>query len=129
MKATSELPVQSAPERWRHPCAHTECALHQLSPYIGKMKSSIAGELVDRYSSFGDLVVDPFAGAGTIPFEAAIRGRRAFGADISPYARVLSKAKLSPPRSFGAALYLAEQALERAARLPSPDLRAVPAWV
>jgi DNA modification methylase len=75
-----------------------------LSPYIGKIKSSIAGDLVERFSKPGDLVVDPFAGAGTIPLEASIRNRRAFGADISPYARILSKAKLSPPASLQAAL-------------------------
>jgi len=121
--------VTPAPARWRQPCANTECSLHQLSPYIGKIKSSIAGELVERFSEPGDLVVDPFAGAGTIPFEAALRGRRALGADISPYARILSKAKLSPPPSLDAALSLAERALQEAAQLPTPDLRVVPAWV
>ena len=74
-------------------------------------------------------MVDPFAGAGTIPFEAALRGRKVLGADISPYARILSKAKLSPPPSLEAALDLAEGALREAARLPRPDLRLVPAWV
>ena len=121
--------VTSAPAGWRLPCANTECSLHQLSPYIGKIKSSIAGELVERFSKSGDLVVDPFAGAGTIPFEAAVRGRRALAADISPYARILSSAKLAPPPSLDAALDLAQAALEEAAQLPTPDLRAVPAWV
>src|SRR5206468_3721717 len=118
-----------APVRWKEPCANTECSLHQLAPYIGKIKSSIAGELVDRYSKPGDVVADPFAGAGTIPLEAAMRGRRAFGADISPYAGILAKAKLSPPRSLDAALGWTEQALQQAAELPAPDLRKVPAWV
>ncbi|MBI4328144.1 MAG: DNA adenine methylase, partial [Chloroflexi bacterium] len=93
--------VEPAPAWWRQSCANTECSLHQLSPYIGKIKSSIAGELVERFSKPGELVVDPFAGAGTIPFEAALRGRRTLAADISPYARILSKAKLSAPRSLG----------------------------
>jgi len=106
-----------------------ESTLHQLSPYIGKIKSSIAGELVERYSNPGDLVVDPFSGAGTIPLEAALHGRRVFGADISPYAGILSKAKLSPPLSLDAALHLAEEALAEASALPDPDLRAVPRWV
>ena len=118
-----------APARWKKPCANTECSLHQLSPYIGKIKSSIAGELIERYSKPGDLVADPFAGAGTIPLEATIRGRRTFGADISPYASILSRAKLAPPCSLNAALNLAERALEEAAELPTPDLRQVPSWV
>ena len=121
--------IKPPPPRWKQPCANTECSLHQLAPYIGKIKSSIAADLVERYSNPGNLVVDPFAGAGTIPFEAAIRGRRAFAADISPYARILSLAKLSPPRSLKAALDAAEEALDQANRLPEPDLRSVPRWV
>ena len=119
----------AAPSQWKQPCANTENTLHQLSPYIGKIKSSIAGELVERYSNPGDLVADPFAGAGTIPLEAALRGRRVFGSDISPYACILSKAKLSPPPSFDSALKLAEQSLAQAAALPKPDLRTVPFWI
>jgi hypothetical protein len=103
--------------------------LHQLSPYIGKIKSSIAGDLVETYSDTGELVVDPFAGAGTIPLEAAIRGRRVFCADVSPYARLLSQAKLSPPGCLEDALHLAKCALEAAAELPEPDLRKIPRWV
>jgi len=118
-----------APDRWTKSCAHDECTLHQLSPYIGKIKSSIAGELVKTYSKPGDLVVDPFAGAGTIPLESALRGRRAFGADISPYAKILSLAKLFPPRSLDDALEQAEVALAEAEALPTPDLRTVPVWV
>jgi len=125
----NRLYVRPAPQRWNEPCTHIECSLHQISPYIGKIKSSIAGELIERYSNIGDLVVDPFAGAGTIPFEAVIRGRRTFCADISPYARILSLAKLSPPPSLENAINLAESALTEASGLPDPDLRSVPKWV
>ena len=118
-----------APDRWTKSCAHDECTLHQLSPYIGKIKSSIAGELVKTYSKPGDLVVDPFAGAGTIPLESTLQGRRAFGADISPYAKILSMAKLFPPNSLDDAIELAEDALIEAELLPQPDLRTVPLWV
>jgi hypothetical protein len=110
-------------------CANDECTLHQLSPYIGKIKSSIAGDLIRKYSKPGDLVVDPFAGAGTIPLESALQGRRAFGADISPYSRILSMAKLFAPSSLHDAMRKAEMALIEAAALPSPDLRSTPLWV
>ena len=121
--------IKPAPLSWKQPCASSECSLHQLAPYIGKIKSRIAADLVEGYSGPGNLVVDPFAGAGTIPFEAAIRGRRAFAADISPYARILSQAKLSPPRSLQAALDAAEEVLDEAGQLPERDLRSVPRWV
>jgi hypothetical protein len=118
-----------APRWWKEPCAHVECSLHQLAPYIGKIKSSIAGDLVEQYSKQGDLIVDPFAGAGTIPLEAAIRGRRIFAGDISPYARILSQAKLSPPKTLQDALCSAEKALQEAENLSKPSLLTVPRWV
>ena len=121
--------AEKAPLWWKRPCAHNECTLHQLSPYIGKIKSTIAGELIERYSQKGDLIVDPFAGAATIPLEAAIRGRRTLAADSSPYSHILSRAKLNPPRNLSSAVSHAEAALLEALSLPSPDLRSVPLWV
>jgi hypothetical protein len=124
-----KIPVQQAPEWWKEPCTNIECSLHQLAPYIGKTKSSIIGDLVERYSKLGDLIVDPFAGAGTVPLEAVIRGRHAFAADISPYARILSQAKLSPPRTLQAALTRAQRALSEAETLPQLSRQSVPPWV
>ncbi len=121
--------VVKAPASWRPPCANTECTLHQLSPYIGKLKSVIAADLIDTYSNSGDLIVDPFAGAGTVPLEASLRGRRVFAADVSPYSRILSVGKLSAPFNSDQALQAANSALEKARKLPIPDLRKVPVWV
>jgi hypothetical protein len=118
-----------APKRWSAPCANSECSLHQLSPYIGKIKSSIAGELINSFSRPKDLIVDPFSGAGTIPFEATLRGRRAFAADISPYARILSLAKLAAPASAAKARAAAIEGLKQAASLPEENLKTVPKWV
>jgi hypothetical protein len=42
-------------------------------------------------------VLDPFAGVGTIPFEAALQGKQAYGFDISPAAFVIASAKLQRP--------------------------------
>ncbi len=123
------LELLPAPSRWAKSCAHEECTLHQLSPYIGKIKSSIACDLVKKYSKPGDLVVDPFAGAGTIPLESALLGRRVLGADISPYSRILSLAKLFPPCSLDEAINQANMAMIDASALPTPDLRTVPFWV
>jgi hypothetical protein len=120
---------QSAPLRWREAATGSECTLHQLSPYIGKLKSSIAGDLIAQFSKIGELIVDPFCGAGTVPLEAVLRGRRAFGADVSPYARVLSSAKLHPPISMERALAKAARLHAESGELPGPDLRTVPQWV
>lgn len=121
--------LSDAPPNWAKSCSRTECTLHQISPYIGKLKSSIAGDLVEKYSVAGDLVVDPFAGSATIPLEAALRKRRVFASDVSPYSRVLSRAKLSPPNSLQEALHQVEEILRLAHKLRTPDLRHTPQWV
>ena len=118
-----------APKHWHLSSVNTECSLHQLSPYIGKLKSSIASELISSYSKPNDIVVDPFAGSCTIPLEAMLLGRHAFASDISPYSKVLSKAKLRAPLNLNDALDSMEYALYCASKLSRPDLRKVPKWV
>ena len=107
-----------------------DCTLHQIAPYIGRLKTSIARALIRKQTHPGDLIVDPFCGAGTIALEAAIMGRRVIACDWNPYAVLLSRAKLFPPKSLEAAqrrLYRAWR-LSRE-RLHEQDLRAVPSWV
>jgi hypothetical protein len=125
LKITNEIP----PVHWKHSCVYSECSLHQISPFIGKLKSSIARDLVLTYSKPGDLIADPFAGSGTIPLEAQIAGRRVFSADINPYAKVLCSAKLKAPTSCSDALIRAEKALTSAEAIPDPDLRRIQPWV
>ncbi len=117
------------PQSWKSDQSVLESSLHQLSPYIGKLQSSIARELVLEYSRPGDLVVDPFSGAGTIPLEALHSNRRAFASDISPYAKVLTLGKARAPTCLFQALDEVEIALDEARYLPPPDLRGVPIWV
>ena len=70
---------------------------HSICSYQGKMKPSLARHLVDVFAPENGLVLDPFAGVGTIPFEACLTGRRAIGFEISPAALAIMKAKLTPP--------------------------------
>lgn len=87
------LPYQNgdySKRNWGH-------GLHSLCSYQGKMKPSIAHHLVKTFLKPGDKMLDPFAGVGTIPFEATLSGVESFGFDISPSAYIISKAKLSSP--------------------------------
>lgn len=116
--------------RWEGSVCHTESTLHQLSPYIGKMKSSMAASLIAQYTKPNDVVFDPFAGSGTVALEAWIAGRNIIANDLSPYASLLTRAKLFPYRNAGEA----HRDLKTIARLVSrrnrkPDLRSVPKWV
>lgn len=85
-----QLPHQqgdSARRNWGHP-------LHSLCSYQGKMKPSLAAHLVKTFAHAGGTILDPFAGVGTIPFEAALQGVRSWAFDISPTALQITTAKL-----------------------------------
>ena len=124
------IEASSAPPlRWADSCTHQECSLHQLSPYIGKLKSVIAQDLILKYSKPGQLVVDMFCGSGTVPLEAARLGRRVFASDTSQYAVTLTKGKLYAPPRIESALSDLDRLLKRVESLPMPDLRSVPRWV
>ncbi len=117
-----------APRGWRAPCTEKESTLHQLSPYIGKLKSLIAHDLIAEYSKEGELVADVFCGSGTVALEAVLMGRRAFASDASQYAITLTKGKLAAPSSLKDAYATLDSALTAAQSYPV-DLRSVPRWV
>lgn len=121
--------ASSAPSHWAASCTHTECTLHQLSPYIGKLKSVIAHDLIQHYSQPGDLIADTFCGSGTVPLEAARLGRRVFASDSSTYAIALTKAKLEAPTTLRTALDELEELFRHVQTLPLPDVQPVPRWV
>ena len=119
---------QHAPQQWQAPCTHSESTLHQLSPYIGKLKSAIAHDLIAEYSRRGEIVADVFCGSGTVPLESVRLGRRSFAADASLYAITLTKGKLTAPSSLSDA-YTALDSSLAAARSCEVTLRNVPTWV
>lgn len=88
-----EFPYHSAPfksRNWGH-------ALHSLCSYQSKLKPAIAHFLVRYFSCPGEVVLDPFSGVGTIPFEACLQGRVGIANDINPVAFHNSNAKVSFP--------------------------------
>jgi tRNA G10 N-methylase Trm11 len=87
------LPHQKVPfakRNWGH-------GRHSLCSYMGKLKPAIAHHLVATFVPPGGRVLDPFAGVGTIPFEAALQGKPSFGFDISPAAFAIANAKVQSP--------------------------------
>lgn len=51
---------------------------------------------IERFSQPGDVVLDPMCGSGTTLVEAAITGRKGWGTDIDPLARLIAEAKSHP---------------------------------
>ena len=108
----------------------SDCTFHQLAPYIGRMKTSMARSLIDRYTEPGDLVVDPFCGSGVVPLEAALGSRQVIAGDWNSYAVLLTRAKLFAPSTLeDANLRLHEVWENSRERLRFQDLQRIPAWV
>jgi Putative RNA methylase family UPF0020 len=115
---------------WAGSAWPTESTFHQLSPYIGKTKSTMAAALIREYAKPGDVVCDPFSGCGTFALEAWMAGCHVVANDLSPYAHLLTRAKLFPYQSADDAFTdLAAVAKSVARRRAQPDLRTVPRWI
>jgi len=94
------------------------------------MKSSMAKALIERYSSKGDLVCDPFVGSGVVALESLISERGILASDISRYAHVLTKAKIMPPRTMEEALDKTDSYCIKMKLIANRvSLRAAPKWV
>jgi len=52
---------------------------------------------LERLTSPGDYVLDPFCGRGTTPFQALLMGRNAIASDINPVAYCVTQAKTNSP--------------------------------
>jgi site-specific DNA-methyltransferase (cytosine-N4-specific) len=66
---------------------------HGIHPYPAKFIPQIPACILERYSTTGQVILDPFCGSGTSLLEAMIRNRRAFGIDLNPIATMVSRAK------------------------------------
>src|ERR1035441_5387689 len=66
---------------------------HALDSYPAKMIPQMARFLIDKVSSAGETVLDPFCGSGAVLVESAVSGRNAIGVDFNPYAVLLATAK------------------------------------
>lgn len=85
--------------------------VHGFHTYPARMHPLTAQRLVTAFSAERALVLDPFAGSGTVLVEAMIAGRDALGTDLNPLAVRLARCKTAP-RSEASQ----EKLLEAAAR-------------
>src|SRR5260221_9164502 len=70
--------------------------LHEIS-YRACFKPQLPRFFIERLTSPGDCVYDPFMGRGTTLLEAALLGRVPAGCDANPLSVVLTRPRLSPP--------------------------------
>lgn len=68
-------------------------ATHPMHAFAARCPPPLVGWALDSFSRPGDVVLDPMVGSGTTLVEACLRGRRAWGAEIDPLARLIAKVK------------------------------------
>lgn len=129
MAAQLAATAETAPLEWKASAPHTDSRLHQLAPYIGKLKPAIARQLLRQFTAPDDVVLDCFSGSGTIPLEALLLGRRVLAFDTNPYAVTLTRAKLEAPASLETANQQLTQRLEATRARPRHADDEVPEWV
>ena len=74
MAVVREGPLEAKP--------HT--AVYRMHKYFARRPWNVFSSLVGRYSSEGDIVLDPFVGGGATVVEALKLRRRAVGVDVNP---------------------------------------------
>lgn len=67
-----------------------------VGPYYAMFPTSFADEVVTKYSSIGDTVLDPLAGRGTSVYSASIHNRVGVGIEINPLGWLYARTKLNP---------------------------------
>ena len=70
---------------------------HALCPYFAMFPESFAAAWIAKLTKPRELVVDPFCGRGTAPFQALLMERAAVGGDLNPVAYCVTRAKVDPP--------------------------------
>lgn len=70
-----------------------------VGPYYAMFPADFANRVIEKYSSVGDTVLDPFAGRGTAVFSAHSKGRTGIGVELNPVGWVYSQVKLRPAES------------------------------
>ena len=70
---------------------------HALCPYFAMFPETFVETWIKRLTKPSDVILDPFCGRGTTPFQALLMGRGAIGSDINPVAYCVTRAKTCAP--------------------------------
>jgi DNA modification methylase len=89
--------AEAESQDWTFASAPTRDLTHCYHDYPGRMIPQVAGKLLDTYGRGAKLLFDPYCGTGTSLVEGMIKGINVVGTDLNPLARLISKAKTSPP--------------------------------
>ena len=78
---------RSKPKSWGNP-------MHSMASRSGSFPPALADYFISNFSRIGDIILDPYSGKGTAPYQACLLDRVGFGLDVTPEAYVLTGAKV-----------------------------------
>lgn len=67
---------------------------HNQFDYPTKILPQVISDFIDKFTDEGDVILDPFAGSGTLAVEAALKNRCSISIDINPRAIEIIEKKL-----------------------------------
>ncbi len=67
--------------------------LHNIHKYPAKFFPELPRWLIEKYTKPDDIILDPFAGSGTVNLEALLHDRNSVAIDIEEFCRLLVKVK------------------------------------
>ena len=83
---------------WDYGNDNTKLSNHGFHTYPAMMIPQVARRLIETYGKNATILLDPFMGSGTTLLEAKIHKnlKIAYGIDINPLTRLISKVKITP---------------------------------
>lgn len=69
----------------------THTSMYLMHKYWARKPHNVVGEYIEKYSTEGDLVLDPFCGSGVTAIEALRRKRKAIATDLDPMATFITR--------------------------------------
>jgi len=82
-------PIQFTPNINEH--------IHRWAPYVQGFSASFVQSILDQYKKGynNPVVLDPFAGCGTVLVQAKLNGYRSFGTELNPFLQFIADTKLN----------------------------------
>lgn len=85
---------------------------HIKTPSVEKAENAL-NEAISSFQNQMPMVLDPFAGGGAIPLEAARLGCRSYGNDINPVAHVIEKGSAEFPQKYGKPIVFSKEEFDK----------------
>lgn len=126
-------PLESDPDFWTFAADSRRTMGHAFFNYPAMMVPQVQGALLDAWIASDPhhrLVLDPFAGSGTVMTESMLRGLDFRGVDINPLAILLLKVKARPlaEATLASALAKVLTAVDQDRRTSKLDFRGREKW-